>query len=61
MRAEAGGWLRHYLDELDERQAGAGWPAYHVSISRAYRLLDGRRAELAGFDLPVVWSYGPFY
>lgn len=48
----AGSWLHYHLNRLDARQAKAGWPSYHYSINRAYRLLDGRRDVIEEFEEP---------
>ncbi len=50
--AQVGPWLRYHLDQLDRRQDGAGWPAYHASINRAYRVLDLNRGLIEQFDPP---------
>jgi hypothetical protein len=56
VRAEAGSWLRDHYERLGRTIAASGWPAYHVSAYRAYRLLDRRADELEQYDLPDVWS-----
>lgn len=50
--AQVGPWLRTYLMRLDARQQRAGWPSYHVSINRAYRLLDLNRGLIEQFEPP---------
>jgi hypothetical protein len=43
--------LRYRLLDLDNRQRKAGWASYHVSINRAYQLLEPLRDELEKFEL----------
>ncbi|MBN1122097.1 MAG: DUF4173 domain-containing protein [Anaerolineae bacterium] len=52
IREQAGPWLHKHLIELDSRQAKASWPSYHFAINRAYNLLDARRGEIEGFEVP---------
>lgn len=47
----AGPWLRYQLNELDRRQADAGWPSYHLSYNRAYRALNLNRELIEQFDV----------
>jgi hypothetical protein len=49
-RDQVGAWLHVHLIRLDERQAHAGWGAYHWSINRAYQLLAQRRTQIEQFD-----------
>lgn len=59
--AEVGPWLCDHLNRLDKRQEKAGWPSYHVSINRAYRVLDLNRELIEQFELPGRWSGYPEY
>lgn len=52
---QVGPWLHQHLIQLDERQQQAGWPSYHLSINRAYHLLDLNRGLIEQFDLPESW------
>lgn len=46
-----GPWLAYRLVRLDMRQEAYQWPSYHVSINKAYSLLEAERAHLEGYDL----------
>ena len=52
IREEAGEWLHFQLNRLDRRQEQAGWPSYHFSINRAYRMLDLNRGLIETYDAP---------
>jgi hypothetical protein len=54
--ATIGPWLHYQLNQLDQRQAKAGWTSYHVSYNRAYRLLDLNRERIEQFEPVYRWS-----
>jgi len=52
---EIGPWLHTQLDRADARQARAGWPSTHLSMSRAYQVLDTERELIEDFE--PVYGY----
>ncbi len=56
-RDAVGPWLAWRLHQLDRRQENYQWPAYHVSINRAYSLLDAEREVLDTFDLSARYAH----
>jgi hypothetical protein len=59
VRDRIGPWLHQHLIRLDIWQARVGWPAYHLSTDRAYRLLDANRALIESYDPDETWSDWP--
>ena len=50
IRDRVGPWLRLQLIRLDERERIAGWPAYHLSINRAFQMLQARRQQIEKYE-----------
>jgi hypothetical protein len=53
--AQVGPYLHYMLDDLDARQARAGWPSAHVAINRAYRMLNHNRDLIEQFEPAYPW------
>jgi len=55
VRDRIGPWLSYHLIQLDSWRSRAGWPAYHLSMDRAHRLLDANRAVIESYHPEDRW------